>query len=191
MGSCFGIIKSSWILFGEELIVPSHFPTQYSLLLQRSSTKPQRHPHYTRHPPSTLSSQIIAAGFFPSNTLLLWVKATMPPCRWILHCRIYQEYSKKRCSAWWTKATRLILSRTLTMSITDSFRRKWSPSVVERCVEVYLSGRVSRVHIGGELSGTTSIHSGVPQGSVKWIVLCLKFLPEKQMTDCSQMFSLS
>ncbi len=37
---------------------------------------------------------------------------------------------------------------------------------VVRWIEAYLSGRVSRVHVGGEHSGAITIHSSVPQGSV-------------------------
>ncbi len=37
---------------------------------------------------------------------------------------------------------------------------------VVRWVEAHLSGRVSRVHVGGELSGTVPMRGGVPQGSV-------------------------
>ncbi len=38
--------------------------------------------------------------------------------------------------------------------------------IVVRWIEAYLSGRVSRVHVGGEHSGAIPMHSGVPQGSV-------------------------
>ncbi len=38
--------------------------------------------------------------------------------------------------------------------------------VVERWIEAYLSERVLRIGIGGELLGTTPIRSGVRQGSV-------------------------
>ncbi len=33
-----------------------------------------------------------------------------------------------------------------------------------RFIEAYISGRVSREHVDGELSGTVSVRSGVPQG---------------------------
>ncbi len=39
-------------------------------------------------------------------------------------------------------------------------------NVVVWCIEANLSGRVSRVHVGGELAGTIPMRSGVPQGSV-------------------------
>ncbi len=32
-------------------------------------------------------------------------------------------------------------------------------------IKAYLSGRVSTVHVGEELSGTISMHGGVPHGS--------------------------
>ncbi len=48
----------------------------------------------------------------------------------------------------------------------------------------------SREYTSGENS-REPLQCAVPQGLVKWIVLCLKFLPEKQTTDWSQKFSLS
>ncbi len=39
--------------------------------------------------------------------------------------------------------------------------------VVVRWIETYLSGRVSRVHVGGEHSGAIPMHRGVPQGFLK------------------------
>ncbi len=38
--------------------------------------------------------------------------------------------------------------------------------VIVRWIEAHLSGRVSRVHVGGEHSMGISVRSGVPQGSV-------------------------
>ncbi len=48
--------------------------------------------------------------------------------------------------------------------------------VVVRWIEAYLSGRVSRVHVGGEHSGAIAMHSGVPQGSVIGQLLFLLFV---------------
>ncbi len=39
--------------------------------------------------------------------------------------------------------------------------------VAVRWIEAYLSERVSRVHVCGELSGTILMRSSIPQGSVK------------------------
>ncbi len=39
--------------------------------------------------------------------------------------------------------------------------------VVVGCIEAYLSGRVSRVHVGGEHSGAIAMHSGGPQSPEK------------------------
>ncbi len=47
---------------------------------------------------------------------------------------------------------------------------------VVRWIEAFLSGRVSRVHIGGEHSGAISMHSGVLQGSVIGPLLFLFFV---------------
>ncbi len=49
--------------------------------------------------------------------------------------------------------------------------------VIVRWIEAYHSGRVSRVHVSGEHSGATSMHSGVPQVSVIGPLLFLLFLP--------------
>ncbi len=35
--------------------------------------------------------------------------------------------------------------------------------VVVRRVEAYISGQVSRVHVGGKFSGTIPMHNGIPQ----------------------------
>ncbi len=48
--------------------------------------------------------------------------------------------------------------------------------VVVRSIETYLSGRVSRVHVGGEHSGAIPMHSGVPQDSVIGPPLFLLFV---------------
>ncbi len=47
--------------------------------------------------------------------------------------------------------------------------------VIVRWIEAYLSGRVSRVHVDVEHSGTIPMHSGVPQGSVIGSLLFLLF----------------
>ncbi len=48
--------------------------------------------------------------------------------------------------------------------------------VVVRWIKAYLSGRVSRVHVGGEHSGAIPMHIGVPQGSVIGPLLFLLFV---------------
>ncbi len=48
--------------------------------------------------------------------------------------------------------------------------------VVVRWIEAYLSGRVLRVHVGGEHSGAIPVHSGVPLGSVIGPLLFLLFV---------------
>ncbi len=53
--------------------------------------------------------------------------------------------------------------------------------VVLRWIEAYVSGRVSRVHVGGEHSEAITMHSCVPQGSVIGPLLVFLFandLPE-------------
>ncbi len=66
----------------------------------KRSTDKQR-PRYkvTCYPLSILSSSSKAAAFIPSITSHLWAKATMPPCRWILPCPIYQLeiYPNQNC----------------------------------------------------------------------------------------------
>ncbi len=44
--------------------------------------------------------------------------------------------------------------------------------IIVQWVETYLSGRISRVHAGGELSGTIRMQSGVP----RWVRCCFLFL---------------
>ncbi len=43
--------------------------------------------------------------------------------------------------------------------------------VVVRWIEANLSGRVSRVQVGGKHSGAIPTHSGVPQGSLLFLLL--------------------
>ncbi len=47
---------------------------------------------------------------------------------------------------------------------------------VVRWIEAYLTGRVSRVHVGDELNGTIPMHIVFPQGSVIGPLLFLLFL---------------
>ncbi len=47
---------------------------------------------------------------------------------------------------------------------------------VVRWIKAYLSGRVSRVHVGGEHLGAISMHSDIPQGSVIGPLLFLLFV---------------
>ncbi len=47
--------------------------------------------------------------------------------------------------------------------------------VAVRWIEAYLSGRVSRVQVGGEHSGAIPMHSGVPRGSVIGPLLFILF----------------
>ncbi len=49
--------------------------------------------------------------------------------------------------------------------------------VVERWIEIYLSGRVSRVHVAGEHSGAIPMHRNVPQGRLLF-PLFVKELPD-------------
>ncbi len=60
--------------------------------------------------------------------------------------------------------------------------------VVVRWIEAYLPGRVSRVHVGGELSGTIPVHSGVPQGTVIGRLLILLFVND--LPDALQALTL-
>ncbi len=48
--------------------------------------------------------------------------------------------------------------------------------VVVQWIEAYLSGRVSRVHVGGEHSGAILMHSSFPRGSVIDPLLFLLFV---------------
>ncbi len=74
--------------------------------------------------------------------------------------------------------------------------------VVVRWIEAYLSGRVSRVHVGGEHSGVMPMHSGAPQGPILFLffvndlpdvleTLALLFADEvKMVTRWSQRMNL-
>ncbi len=48
--------------------------------------------------------------------------------------------------------------------------------VVVRWIKAYLSGRVFKVHVGGEHPGAIPMHSGVPLGSVIGPLLFLLFV---------------
>ncbi len=50
--------------------------------------------------------------------------------------------------------------------------------VVVQWIEAYLSGRASRVHVEGELSGTIPMRCAVPQGSVIGPLLFLLFVKD-------------
>ncbi len=54
--------------------------------------------------------------------------------------------------------------------------RKVGDDVVVRWIEAYLSGRVSRVHVGGEHLGAIPMRSGVPEDSVIGPLLFLRFV---------------
>ncbi len=57
--------------------------------------------------------------------------------------------------------------------------------VFMRWIEAYLSGRVSRVHVGGEHSGAIPMRSGVPQGSVGGPLLCERLPGCPRTTDAA------
>ncbi len=59
--------------------------------------------------------------------------------------------------------------------------------VVVHWIETYLSGRISRIHVGGEHSGVIPMHSGDLQGSMIGPLLFLHFvydLPPSQFSYC-------
>ncbi len=63
----------------------------------------------------------------------------------------------------------LDFAKAMTPSTTDFLAKIKSfglSDVVVRWIKAYPSGRVSRVHVGGEHSEAIPMHSGVPQGSV-------------------------
>ncbi len=67
------------------------------------------------------------------------------------------------------KRHRLLLTRLKFLGLCDA---------VVRWIEVHLTGRVSRVQVGGELSGAVSIRSGVPQSSVICPILFGNFVSD-------------
>ncbi len=68
-------------------------------------------------------------------------------------------------------------------SVNHRFLLAWMKSVglfdvVVWWIEVYLVGRVSRIHVGGQLSGTIPIRCGVLRGSVIDIFMFFLFVNE-------------